>query len=755
MAVPRRRLTFGSNVLGPSSLRAEKPRSPTNRVIPQWCLEYQKRIKDAQRDYLLLKEQEEPEEAPEGQGEVDMLEPSTDLVHKQLSELAQQINHVIAACNEEKDLLKEDFDSVKNGILIMESRLQTEKSRIDSEVQGVRSMMNFQQAILEEVRSSVHVLQGQDNQIVGEATEVFDGLRSELQAQSNRITDMHLANYAQKVSVQALQKSTTTLSQKVDKVTTVVAAITESLKQVLTKQELRQHRSAMEETMNSIAEINTGLTTAMDQYKFSDSTPREERQVFAGPSGTRATMHPQRARALESPSVSSLRDTGSEYSWGYGLRGGLGSNSGGDAPAGGAGSGAGDAPAGGIGGGGEPPSPPDPPPSDNGRGGAGRMSRRRRRIKDLEFAKPIKIKEPKMFFGKAGEDFDTWWVLVQVYIRDQPEKFPEDERTIDWIGSLMDSYAASWHIQWLKGTLAGLYPKSMTGYINALMLRFEDKDARDEAYCELEKVRYEGCIRDMFTKIQTHNDKALVTGAALKKLILERLPAKILEQMHTVDLTGKTDQEIMSIVTNASRTAEKWEAARSNLGLKAQFRTEEKTLEKFRKDKSDRRERRPKKDGRDRIGKRRSIRDRSERRSNKDNKKTEGIESSEIERRKSAGECLRCAWPSDRKGTHRVKDCVRPIKLDKGTASYPKSKEYQKMKVAAMQQEESEDEDSQTSESDSDDSGDEDSQTDESEGDTQASESGLEQEFLDNSERELEEQKESGNWWDSPESSDS
>jgi hypothetical protein len=38
--------------------------------------------------------------------------------------------------------------------------------------------------------------------------------------------------------------------------------------------------------------------------------------------------------------------------------------------------------------------------------------------------------------------------------------------------------------------------------------------------------------------------------------------------------------------------------------------------------------------------------------------KTEGIESSEIERRKIAGECLRCAWPSDRKGTHRVKDCV-------------------------------------------------------------------------------------------------
>jgi len=71
----------------------------------------------------------------------------------------------------------------------------------------------------------------------------------------------------------------------------------------------------------------------------------------------------------------------------------------------------------------------------------------------------------------------------------------------------------------------------------------------------------------MFTQIQTHNDKALVTGVALKKLILERLPQKILEQMYTVDLTGKTDQEIISIITKAGLTAEKVDAARKNVGL--------------------------------------------------------------------------------------------------------------------------------------------------------------------------------------------
>jgi len=36
----------------------------------------------------------------------------------------------------------------------------------------------------------------------------------------------------------------------------------------------------------------------------------------------------------------------------------------------------------------------------------------------------------------------------------------------------------------------------------------------------------------------------------------------------------------------------------------------------------------------------------------KDHSRTEGIELKEIERRNIAEECLRCAWPSDRKGSH-------------------------------------------------------------------------------------------------------
>ena len=99
MSIPRRRLTSTSKALLPVSSRIEKPRSPAQPEFPQWVQNCQNRLEEARREYLLLKTHEEPEQAEEGQGEVVMLEASTDLVQNRLSELAQQVMHVIQACN--------------------------------------------------------------------------------------------------------------------------------------------------------------------------------------------------------------------------------------------------------------------------------------------------------------------------------------------------------------------------------------------------------------------------------------------------------------------------------------------------------------------------------------------------------------------------------------------------------------------------------------------------------------------------------
>jgi hypothetical protein len=52
-------------------------------------------------------------------------------------------------------------------------------------------------------------------------------------------------------------------------------------------------------------------------------------------------------------------------------------------------------------------------------------------------------------------------------------------------------------------------------------------------------------------------------------LILEQLLQNNLQQMHTADLTGKPDQDIVSILTNAGTTVQKWDQARKNQGPKA------------------------------------------------------------------------------------------------------------------------------------------------------------------------------------------
>lgn len=129
------------------------------------------------------------------------------------------------------------------------------------------------------------------------------------------------------------------------------------------------------------------------------------------------------------------------------------------------------------------------------------------------------------------------WAIVQTYIHDQPERFEDTGRTINWIGGLFTHYPQAWHVKLVRQAFNGKFPRSWTTYQNDIMFRFEDEEVRDEAYAKLTKNEYRVDIRDMFTQMQMHNDNAQLTGAALKKLILDRLPIKLLEQMHTVDLT--------------------------------------------------------------------------------------------------------------------------------------------------------------------------------------------------------------------------
>ena len=55
---------------------------------------------------------------------------------------------------------------------------------------------------------------------------------------------------------------------------------------------------------------------------------------------------------------------------------------------------------------------------------------------------------------------------------------------------------------------------------------------------------------------------------------------------------------------------------------------------------------------------------------------TEGIDKSELKRRKTAGKCQHCTWPQTWQGGHTTLDCFWWKKIDKGTAPFPKKYQH-------------------------------------------------------------------------------
>jgi hypothetical protein len=58
-------------------------------------------------------------------------------------------------------------------------------------VAGVGSRMQLREAVLQEIRSGVNILQAQNNQIVQEANSILEGHRIKLEAISKRFTTCH------------------------------------------------------------------------------------------------------------------------------------------------------------------------------------------------------------------------------------------------------------------------------------------------------------------------------------------------------------------------------------------------------------------------------------------------------------------------------------------------------------------------------------------------------------------------------------
>lgn len=103
-----------------------------------------------------------------------------DPVGLKLQELTQQMVHVVQPYNEEKGIIKEEFDTIEQDLNILVARICTKNARIEVEVSGVVGQMIVQQASINEMRQGIVILQGQDGAILQEAGEIFQGIHKQL-----------------------------------------------------------------------------------------------------------------------------------------------------------------------------------------------------------------------------------------------------------------------------------------------------------------------------------------------------------------------------------------------------------------------------------------------------------------------------------------------------------------------------------------------------------------------------------------------
>jgi hypothetical protein len=167
-------------------------------------------------------------------------------------------------------------------------------------------------------------------------------------------------------------------------------------------------------------------------------------------------------------------------------------------------------------------------------------------------------------------------------------------------------------------------------------------------------VKYTGSIQDMITEYDSLNVKAGIPGVAYCTMLIRSLPPQIFKQLNTVNPTSKTDEELREIVLTAGKNVEIWQATQKNFGIiskssKSSGRVSEsgaiQIRPAFRRDKKFESRRPRKSEG---YQTRKEVPQSFKSPEGKTYvQMIEGVPKDEIQRRREAKECLRCAWASD------------------------------------------------------------------------------------------------------------
>jgi hypothetical protein len=153
----------------------------------------------------------------------------------------------------------------------------------------------------------------------------------------------------------------------------------------------------------------------------------------------------------------------------------------------------------------------------------------------IRMFKQPKRNNPSSFEGEPKE-FRKWWNSVLEFLDYSKGDFESDLAKIGWIGGFMKKKAQDWHQRRTEIFRDLGEPDDWTRYEHALKQHFTNDLEADEFIDKMEKMSYEGDIKDYLTKMDSLNALVGLKGAMWKRMIKKNLGSELLDRFSYVEI---------------------------------------------------------------------------------------------------------------------------------------------------------------------------------------------------------------------------
>jgi uncharacterized coiled-coil protein SlyX len=180
-------------------------------------------------------------------------------------------------------------------------------------------------------------------------------------------------------------------------------------------------------------------------------------------------------------------------------------------------------------------------------------------VPNRQYIKPIEYKTPATFAGDGKTDFDTWWISVKRFIRNEDDRFRDDEHKVGWVGSIVTGKALAWWNGWMKRVDKGLAMTGWAAFEFAICKAYKNKNQNRKDLSALKAVEYEGDIQSFMATIDSLNITVGLQGVAYRDFILGKLPQTIRQRI-SMATRAEDDEDLRDQILEHGGEQEEFDA---------------------------------------------------------------------------------------------------------------------------------------------------------------------------------------------------